>query len=58
MHTMHTKGKPEQRRTSLVAPAADLDKFREIAEAEGRTFSSELRRLIAKRVAEAEQGSA
>jgi hypothetical protein len=59
MHNAHMKHNPKQpsnlRRTSLVAPADDLDRLREIAESENRSLSGELRRLIAQRVAEASQ---
>lgn len=48
MHTRSPVGK--MRRTSLVAPAEDLDRLREIAEDNDRTLSAELRRLIRTRI--------
>jgi hypothetical protein len=50
MHDMQVARNQKLRRTSLVAPADDLDRLREIAESEHRTLSQELRRLIAERV--------
>ena len=44
--------KTELRRTSLVARGDHLDRLREIAEANHRTLSQELRALIAQRIAE------
>jgi hypothetical protein len=43
-----------QRRVTFLAPDADVDRLREMAEAEHRTLSQELRRLIAAHIAKAE----
>lgn len=45
-------------RPTFAIPKARLDRFREIAEAEHRTVSAELRRLIEHRIAEAEKEAA
>lgn len=53
----------ERGTTQIVRPTfaiakPKLDRFREVAEADHRTVSSELRRLIDLRIAEAEKESA
>lgn len=42
----------EIKRTSLAAPASDLARLREIAQAQDLTLSQELRRLIRERITE------
>jgi hypothetical protein len=56
MRAVQTEENPkiptEVRRTSLVAPTADLDRIKEIGQANERTFSQELRWLIRRRIEE------
>lgn len=50
-----TKPEVEIVRPTFAIAKSKLDRFREIAESEHRTVSSELRRLIDERIAEAEE---
>lgn len=52
MHAADMESKGQLRRTSILAPASDLDRLKQIAESEHRTMTQELRRLISERVAE------
>ena len=54
MHRVHTSTSPQLRRTSIVARADHLDRLREIAEADHRTLTQELRRLIENRIVRAD----
>jgi len=52
MHTMHVDRFPptELKRISVLVPAPHCERLDEIAKAQHRTFSQELRRLIEERV--------
>ena len=53
MHCVHTTHPPQpEKRISVMVPVDHCERLDAIAKAEYRTFSQELRRLIAERVKE------
>jgi len=54
MDTQRKAQEPEERNLNFRCPIALQDRFREVAEADHRTVSQELRRLMEQRIAEAD----